>query len=82
MQRNDVVHLNDLAVGDIFYKLTDKHKAKLEVLIKETDRITCVNPETMPQYRQNHYMHKYLKPETRVVFLRRSADAPAKTNAL
>lgn len=72
MNRNEVTTMDSLMIGDIFYKLGDVKKVKLQ-LHKRDDankRMVCVSPEVEPQFRDKEFLHKWLKPNQQVVYLR------------
>jgi hypothetical protein len=74
MDRNEITYISNLILGDIFYKQGDAKKAKLQLHKhdKENKRYVCVDPELQGPAREKEFLQKWLKPDTRVVFLRRT----------
>ncbi len=74
MNRNDITKVSNLIVGDIFYKQGDAKKAKLQLHKHDhaNKRAICVDPEIQGPAREKEFLQKWLKPDTRVVFLRRT----------
>jgi hypothetical protein len=74
MNRNDITTISSLIVGDIFYKHGDAKKAKLQLHKHDeaNKRYVCVDPELQGPARDKEFLQKWLKPDTRVIFLRRT----------
>ena len=77
MNRNEVTTAAQLQPGDIFYKVGDAGKTKMQVhtivdVTRQRDRrIVCVDASLDESLRHKEYLQRWLPPQTKVVFLRR-----------
>ena len=87
MNRNEVTTAAQLQTGDIFYKVGDASKTKMQVhtivepTSNRTTRVVCVDASLDESLRHKEYLQKWLPPQTKVVFLRRPDAAECQAAA-
>lgn len=69
MERNTKTILDDLQVGDRFYKSGDNAKTVYEVIEKTLTKIVCAEPAKLPQAKQVWQLQKRFLPRTDIIFL-------------
>lgn len=79
MVRNAITTIDNLQIGDVFYKQGDAKKTKLLLHKKDeaSKKYICVDPEIEDRFRNKEFLQKWLKPGTMVIFLRQTITTTA-----